>query len=227
MEEEFRPLTRTLADGAVSNIRQRILTGHLCSGMKINQASLAEELVISLVPLREALRKLEAEGLVRIVPHRGAYVCRISRDELEDLYAIREKLEAMAVAAAVQRLSRENVDRLGRLLTSMEKETSEVDGQQDYSDLLRLNREFHFVIYEGSGRPFLCEVIGSLWDKASLYRSLYVYLPGRSIQALEEHREILHAIQNRWVKATVRAVRNNIRQTMTGLLSAFDMRYEG
>jgi DNA-binding GntR family transcriptional regulator len=223
MKQAFQQLTRTLADAAVADIRHRILTGSLSFGAKIDQASLAEELAISLVPLREALRKLEADGLVRIVAHRGAFVRRISREEIEDLYAIRERLEAMATAAAVPRLTDENMARLAKLLSGMEWETSAIDRHQDYGELLRLNQEFHFTIYEESKRRFMCEVIRGLWDKASLYRSLYVYLPGRSNQALQEHREILLAVQNRWV----RAVRNNIRQTMVGLLLAFDMKHQG
>jgi DNA-binding GntR family transcriptional regulator len=94
--------------------------------------------------------------------------------------------------------------------------------KNDYTELLRLNQEFHFTIYTLSGRRFLCETIAGLWERSTLYRSLYVSLPGRSAQALEEHKEILRALQNRWVTGAVRAVRNNIRQTMVGLLSAFD-----
>lgn len=214
---------RTLTEVAAADIRRRIFTANLPPGAKINQVRLAEELGISLVPLREALRKLEAEGLIRIVPHRGAFVCRISREELKDLYAIREKLEAMATAAATPRISDEDLGKLAHLLTCMEQETLPSDGHEDYGELLRLNREYHFTIYQASGRRFLCETISGLWDKTALYRSLYVYLPGRSLQALEEHRGILQALQNHWVKRSVRSVRNNIRQTMVGLLSALDL----
>lgn len=213
---------RTLAAAASETIRRQILAGQLAPGTKINQARLAQNLGISLVPLREALRKLEAEGLVRIVPHRGAFVTPISRDELEDLYAIRVLLEGMATRAAVSRMTGEDLTQLARLLSEMEQETP----KEDYADLLQLNREYHLTIYQASGRHFLCELIESLWEKSARYRALYVYLPGRSVQALEEHREIFRGLQNRWVKEAVRAVRNNIRQTMIGLLAAYDKTHE-
>jgi DNA-binding GntR family transcriptional regulator len=209
---------RTLAGVAFESVRSQILRRQLAFGTKLNQASLAEQLGISLVPLREALRKLEAEGLVQIVPHRGVFVCTISRDELEDLYTIRMILEGMATRAAVARLTDDHVAKLSALVLEMEQETS----REDYAKLLLINRAFHLTLYEVSGRRFLCDSITGLWKKSERYRALYVHLPGRSRQALSEHQEILQALQGRWAKEAVRAVRNNIRQTMTGLLFAFD-----
>jgi len=213
---------RTLAGVAVETVRSQILRRQLAPGTKLNQASLAEQLGISLVPLREALRKLEAEGLVQIVPHRGVFVCPISRDELEDLYTIRMILEGMATRAAVARLTDDHVAKLSALVLEMEQETC----REDYAKLLLINRAFHLTLYEVSGRRFLCDSITGLWKKSERYRAFYVHLPGRSRQALSEHHEILQALQGRWAKEAVRAVRNNIRQTMTGLLFAFDKGYE-
>ena len=213
---------RTLAGVAFESVRSQILRRQLAFGTKLNQASLAEQLGISLVPLREALRKLEAEGLVQIVPHRGVFVCTISRDELEDLYTIRMILEGMATRAAVARLTDDHVAKLSALVLEMEQETS----REDYAKLLLINRAFHLTLYEVSGRRFLCDSIIGLWKKSERYRALYVHLPGRSRQALSEHQEILQALQGRWAKEAVRAVRNNIRQTMTGLLLAFDKGHE-
>ena len=213
---------RTLAGVAFETVRSQVLRRELAPGTKINQASLANQLGISLVPLREALRKLEAEGLVQIVPHRGVFVCPISRDELEDLYTIRMILEGMATRAAVARLTDDHVAKLSALLLEMEQETS----REDYAKLLLLNRAFHLTLYEVSGRRFLCDSITGLWKKSERYRALYVHLPGRSRQALTEHKEILQALQGRYAKEAVRAVRNNIRQTMAGLLSAFDESHE-
>ena len=213
---------RTLAGLAAETVRSQILRRELAPGIKINQASLADQLGISLVPLREALRKLEAEGLVQIVPHRGVFVCTISRDELEDLYTIRMLLEGMATRAAVARLTDDHVAKLSALVLEMEQETS----REDYAKLLLLNRAFHLTLYEVSGRSFLCDLITGLWKKSERYRALYVHLPGRSRQALTEHKEILQALQGRYAKEAVRAVRNNIRQTMAGLLSAFDKSQE-
>ena len=199
-------------------MRRMILGGQLPPGSKIDQANLAEQLGISLVPLREALRKLEAEGLVRIVPHRGAFVTPISREELADLYSIREILEGLATGAACRRLADEELRKLRCLISEMEPETS----NEDHTALLNLNRQFHLTIYNGSGRSLLCGLIASLWDKSERYRSLYVNVLGRSGQAHAEHKQILQALEERCAKEAVRAVRDNIRQTKIVLLASFD-----
>jgi DNA-binding GntR family transcriptional regulator len=210
--------SRTLAGAASEAIRDQILGWRYPPGTRIDQVDLARQLGISLVPLREALRKLAAEGLVQIVPHRGVFVCQISRDELKDLYSVRIILEGIATRVAVPRVTDECIARLTRLLSKMEHETP----KEQYTDLLLLNREFHFTVYSASGRAFLCELIADLWEKSERYRAFYVHLPGRSLQALKEHKEVLHALRCRQANKAVRAVRNDIRQTMTDLLSVFE-----
>ncbi|MGA8215116.1 MAG: GntR family transcriptional regulator [Candidatus Sulfotelmatobacter sp.] len=214
--------SRTLAGAASEAIRDQILGWRYPPGTRIDQSDLARQLGISLVPLREALRKLAAEGLVQIVPHRGAFVCQVSRDELKDLYGVRIILEGIATRLAVPRLTDECIARLTGLLSKMEHETP----KEQCAELLLLNREFHFTVYRASGRPFLCELIAGLWEKSERYRAFYVHLPGRSLQALKEHKEVLQALRCRQANKAVRAVRNDIRQTMTELLSVFENGHE-
>jgi DNA-binding GntR family transcriptional regulator len=222
LSTDLQNQSRTLAGAASEAIRAYIFGQRFPPGARINQADLASQLGVSLVPLREALRKLEAEGLVQIVPHRGVFVCRVSRDELEDLYTIRMILEGVATRKAVARLTDDDIAKLSGLLSEMENETS----NGDCTKLLLLNREFHSTIYQASGRPFLCELIASLWEKSKRYRAFYVHLPGRSLRALVEHKEILEAIRSRSAIRAIRAVRSDIRQTMRGLLSVFEKRHE-
>jgi DNA-binding GntR family transcriptional regulator len=222
LSTDLQNQSRTLAGAASEAIRVQIFEQRFPPGARINQADLASQLGISLVPLREALRKLEAEGLVQIVPHRGVFVCQVSRGELEDLYAIRMILEGVATRKAVARLTDDDIAKLSGLLSEMENETS----NEDCTRLLLLNREFHSTIYQASGRPFLCELIASLWEKGERYRAFYVHLPGRSLQALVEHKEILEAIRSRSAMRAVRAVKSDIQQTMSGLLSVFEKRHE-
>jgi DNA-binding GntR family transcriptional regulator len=212
------PHPRTLAGAAFIGIRDAVLSGELAPGSKINQNGFAEKLGVSLVPIREALQRLEAEGLVRIVPHRGAFVSSISRGEMEDLYDVREVLEGMATKHAVLKLRDEDLVQLNSLVSCMERETE----RSNVAGLLRLNYDFHFRIYQGSGRRFLCHLISGLWEKSALYRAAYVNLPGRSGQALREHKAILRTLQNREIRKAVSAIRNNIRQTSLGLLAALE-----
>src|ERR1700727_388636 len=147
--------SRTLAGAASEAIRGQILGWRYPPGTRIDQADLARQLGISLVPLREALRQLAAEGLVQIVPHRGVFVCQVSRDELKDLYGVRMILEGIATRTAALQLTDECIARLTGLLSKMEHETP----KEECAELLLLNREFHFTVYRASGRPLLCELI--------------------------------------------------------------------
>lgn len=203
---------------AFSHLRDAILSGTLRPNQRIHQITLAQQLGMSLVPVREALRMLEAEGFVRIMPHRGVYVSAISRSEMEDVYAVRLSVEGMVTKPAVLRISNEEVDKLAQLLSKMEVALRSFDRVA----LLDLNQKFHFTLYEASGREYLCSLISHLWQKSTRYRTFYIQLPERAKQAHEEHKEILLAVQERSVRKAIEAVRNNIRQTMLGLLSSFE-----
>jgi DNA-binding GntR family transcriptional regulator len=161
------------------------------------------------------LRQLEAEGLIRLVPRRGAFVAELSITELKEIYLIREVLEGLAAELAVPNLDSSAFNQLESLLGQMEEATA----QQDFSRLLELNRTFHFTIYESSRCPLLLQIIASLWDRSSLCRRVYLYLPGRASQALAEHKEIYQASKQRDAQWAHQAVRKNVRQTIEGILA--------
>lgn len=205
----------TVADYVLNSLRDGILAGRYPLGARLDQQTLADELGVSVIPVRESLRQLEAEGLVRIYPRRGAFVAELSIDELKEIYLIRETLEELAIQLAVPNLSPQTLEQLGDIIEQMEQATS----AQDFARLLDLNRSFHFAIYEASRRPLLLHMITGLWDRSSLYRRLYTYLPERAPQALAEHKEIYAACRAGDAAAAGRAVRNNVRQTTEGILT--------
>lgn len=206
----------TTATGYVVNaIRKGILAGDYPAGSKLDQQLLAEELGVSLIPIREGLRQLEAEGLIRLVPRRGAFVAELSIAELKEIYLIREVLEGLAAELAVLNLGPSTFHQLESLLGQMEEATAE----QDFGRLLELNRAFHFTIYEAAGRPILLQMIVSLWDRSALYRHVYTYLPERAPQALAEHKEIYQASRQGDAQWAHQAVRKNVRQTVEGILA--------
>jgi DNA-binding GntR family transcriptional regulator len=205
----------TVTDYVVDAIRKGILTGDYSLGEKLDQKLLAEKLGVSVIPVREGLRQLEAEGLIRLVPRRGAFVAELSITELKEIYLIREVLEGLAAELAVPNLDSSAFNQLESLLGQMEEATA----QQDFSRLLELNRAFHFTIYESSRCPLLLQIIASLWDRSSLCRRVYLYLPGRASQALAEHKEIYQASKQRDAQWAHQAVRKNVRQTIEGILA--------
>ncbi len=203
----------TVTGYVLNTLREGILAGRYPLGSRLDQQALAGELGVSVIPIRESLRQLEAEGLVSIYPRRGAFVTDLSANDLEEIYLIREVLEEMATQLAVSNLRSNALNQLKEIILEMEVATA----ARNYSRLLELNRTFHFTIYEASLRPLLLQMISGLWDRSSLYRRLYTYLPERAPQALAEHKEIYAACESGDALAAGKAVRRNIRQTVAGI----------
>lgn len=201
----------------IDSIRDSILNGQFSLGSRFDQKAIAEDLGVSLVPVREALRMLEGEGFVTINPRRGAFVTDISAAELEELYMIRAELEDLATRRAVPNLNPAQMAELAAIIELMEEAT----GMQEFAQLMELNRNFHFTIYNASESPLLSEMMSSLWNRSSLYRRVFTYLPERAIQALQEHKEIYDACREGDSDAAGSAVRRNIRQTVIALLDEF------
>lgn len=208
----------TTAEYVLDAIRDGILNGRYTLGSRFDQKAIARELGVSLVPVREALRILEGEGFVKINPRRGAYVTDISATELEELYLIRAELEVLATQRAVPNLGQKELAHLAAVVSQMEDATR----ARDFARLMDLNKDFHFTIYEAAELSLLSELMHSLWNRSSLYRRVFTYLPERAVQALEEHKDIYRACERGDGDLAGKAIRHNIRQTVNALLEEFD-----
>jgi DNA-binding GntR family transcriptional regulator len=142
---------------------------------------------VSTMPVREALRDLESEGLVTIYPHRGAVVTELTAEDLEDIYDIRATLEAMATRLAVARMTETTCRELAGIIAQM-------DGQLGHvATLVRLNHQFHSTLYAASGRRHLCDLNRTLRYRTQHYLHAYIEDSGSMSLAQEEHRRILEA----------------------------------
>jgi DNA-binding GntR family transcriptional regulator len=205
---------RTITERVYEQMRDAIRSGELTPGERLDQAGLARQFGTSIVPVREALARLQADGLVRIVPHRGAFVQTMSPDALMEVYAMRELLEEDAARLAAPHLSDQELARLARLVDEMAAATL----REDYGALFQSNRDFHFTIYHAARRPNLLQVIEQLWNHGDHYRRSYTQVPERARQALEEHRVILAACGRRDPDALGLMIRHHVHQTTVGLL---------
>jgi DNA-binding GntR family transcriptional regulator len=185
-------------------LRRRILEGDLQPGSPLNQEQLAAELGVSTTPLREALRRLDSEGLVTLSAHREASVAPLAPDGLLSIYEVREDLDALAASLAAERHSeadataiRKAVDRLGT-------------GSQ--RNQLALNRAFHAAIYRACGNPVLIEILDSLWDQSDRYRRAVGFMATEHT-IVEEHREIAEAVLAGQGKQSADLMRRHIRRT--------------
>lgn len=186
----------TLSDIATHRLAQRIVTGELAQGQKLNEAELAEGFGMGRGPLREALRHLEGMRLVKRIPNVGVRVVVLDRKTLSDLYAVREALEGMACRIAATQMTDDEISGLGDLLDRHEQQIRKEGGKvyaQSEGDL-----DFHYQIARGSRNQMLMDLLGS--EQYQLLR-MCRYRTSRNAQrtrpALNQHRHIVEALMNR------------------------------
>lgn len=209
----------TIGDQVFNHIRNRILSGELAAGARIDQNAIAAELGVSIIPVRESIRQLEAEGLIEKRPYRGAFVATLSLTELLDIYAIREELEVLAARLAVARMTAETIERLEALIAEMETATT----TGDRAVLFDLNAAFHFAIYTASENTILCHLIEGLWERSTVYRRRFTFMPERAAQSLAQHKQILDACRQGRADEAGEAVRRNVAATSRAILESIKL----
>ena len=191
-------------DAVVDGIRDMILNGYLKPGDRLRQDELADTFGVSTMPIREALRQLQAEGLVIFRPRRGAAVARLAVSEYEEIYRIREALETLACRWAAEDFERIPVERLKLLLEEIEAAEANFD---DVHRRLQLVREFFFTIFEASEKEHLLRILSSLWDLTQQYRRYFSSIREIVPQRLANYRSVYQACEARDPEGLVRAIR--------------------
>jgi len=178
---------RTTAAAAAEAIRLRILNGDFAEGESLRQDALAAELGISRIPVREAFHQLEAEGLVTLLPHRGAVVAALSLDEIGEIFDLRAVLEPGLLAQSLPRLRSEDLTAAGAILGAFERALA----QGDVHAWGELNTRFHLALYAPSGRRRSLAIVQNLLSNADRYTRLQLVLTRGTERAQAEHRELL------------------------------------
>jgi DNA-binding GntR family transcriptional regulator len=186
----------TLAAQVQARIREAILKQVLKPGEHIDQDQLREELQVSMSPIREALKGLEAEGLVIIQPRRGAFVVEVSVSDMDELYFTRRLIEGEAIAHAVPHLTDKDFDQLERMIDEMRHATD----RGDIKAFIAMNRQFHLHIYSALDNQHLLQVIRMLWERSELYRYRLMFTTHNSDRVHREHAGILEACRLRDVE---------------------------
>ncbi len=183
----------SLTEGIARSIREAITLGRWKPEEKIIETELADQMGVSRSPIREALRILANEGLVTLVPRKGAKVSKISLKDLKEIYAIRANLESMAARIAAVNLRTDEIKRMENLHEKMLRKTR----VNDVEGIFRLNEKFHLCILQAGDNERLIEVNKSLKTRSQRFRMAILSLPGRLTEALDEHYRILEALKNR------------------------------
>lgn len=174
-------------------LRDMIMTGKLKEGDKVNENQLCETMGISKTPLREALRVLSVEGLIRLVANRGAFVTRPTFEEISEMFDVMSLLEGFCARAACQKMTSKNFSRLERLHAKLEQ-NFEHRNQEEY---IRTNNQYHSFVQEIAGNRTLNQIVDGLRKKILLYRFQSLNLPGRFESSIQEHRKLLEAFRQR------------------------------
>lgn len=207
-------IPRTLKQTLVETLRDEIIRGDLVPGQYLRLEEIAPRFEVSTMPVREALRDLQAEGLVTIFPHRGAIVTQLSADELCDIYDIRTVLEEMATRLAVPRLTKATLDKLDSIIEEMDHRPDDVVAQ------VKLNHQFHLTLYAASGRKHLCELARILRNRTQHY--LHVFAAeadaGHAPQVRGEHRAILKACKRGDAEQAAALIRDHVAKVGRSLV---------
>jgi DNA-binding GntR family transcriptional regulator len=174
---------RTMAEYALEQLREAIILGELRAGTPLRLDELARSLGMSISPIREAVRQLEALGLAKHVPHQGARVLDFDPDELRDLFEVRLALESIAVRRAAERLTEAEGDMARGHLDSLD----ELRGAGDVRSTMRAHTDFHFTLYDASQSPWLVSLIRPAWDRSERFRPA-LFSPAGDLQ--KRHREL-------------------------------------
>ncbi len=174
-------------DDILAQLRSDIVAGRFAPGAPLRQDELASALGVSHIPVREALRRLEAEGLVEIRPRRGAFVAALSGDELQELNEMRVALECCALRLAIPRTSQADLRKAARVLDKIDRNPSRWG---------ELNTEFHRIIFEPAHRPRLLATILSLQRNVERYLHHEAAVVGNFTASQREHRRLLKLIES-------------------------------
>jgi len=184
---------KTLHEEIANNLREMIMSGELKEGDKIKEDKLCAVMGISKTPLREALRVLSAEGLIRLIPNRGSYVTTPTFDEIKEMFDVMSVLEGVCARTAAEKMSTGDLKKLEKIHHQLEKNFRLKDQKQ----YIHHNNLYHALVQELAGNKTLNQIVNGLRQKILLYRFKSLNLSGRFEQSIQEHRDLLEAFRNR------------------------------
>lgn len=195
-----------LRDVVFNTLRQAILKGELEPGERLMEIQLADRLGVSRTPIREAIRKLELEGLVLMIPRKGAEVAKISEKNLRDVLEVRRSLEELAIELACERMTEDDMENLEAAQEAFRQAVETGDPMT----IAETDEAYHDVIYNGTGNNKLMQILNNLREQMYRYRLEYIKDEDKRQNLLAEHSQILSAIKKRQVEDAKKAIREHI-----------------
>jgi DNA-binding GntR family transcriptional regulator len=199
---------QSLTSAVADRLREQIIRGEIPEGAQLRQNVIAGQYRVSRIPVREALRQLDAEGLITIVPNRGAIVPKLSPNDIEELFAIRALLEPEVLKTSIPNLTHSQFDQAEAMLLKFEDDLQREDHIGNWG---RLNWQFHSMLYSGANQPHFMSIIRNVNHNGERYTRLQLYLTHGIERANEEHHRILELCRERNVAAACDLLRQHIQ----------------
>ena len=210
--------TASLEAKVYSELQDAILMGRFKKGEALTELALSEKLGVSRTPVRGALSRLSEEGLVELIPNRGAVVIGITREDLVDIYRISMRQEGLASAMAAEKITNQEKKELIETAELSEFYIMKHDGEH----IKELDTQFHQTIYKACGSRILEKVLTDLHRNIKAYRKVSLTSPGRAEKSAEEHREILNAIIRGDSGEADRLTSLHVEHALTNMLTAIE-----
>lgn len=214
---------RTLAGAVVDRLREQILSSAYPAGTQLRQDALATSFGVSRIPVREALIQLEAEGLVRMVPHKGAVVTELSRDEVNDVFDLRVLLETRLFRDSIGRLDAADFAAIDAIQASFEAAIRE----RDHARWGVLNQQLHAALYARAALPQTSAVVASLLQKTDRYTRVQLSSDRARKRARREHGRLIDLARAGSVDEACECLREHIESVRDDLLRMLDSRTRG
>ncbi len=202
---------RSIPTAITEALRERILNGDLQGGMQLKQEELALQFNVSMSALREALKNLEAEDLVKFYPNRGAIVSELSAEEAREIFDIRQFLEIGALELSVPQLTTLDLEEAATVLKQLEDE-------RDSSQWGALNKQFHEILYRQAKRPRLLKLIQVMHNNVERYMRLYLVSMNYQLTSQQQHWDLLNACKNKDVKIAKKILKKHMADASARLL---------
>jgi len=187
--DNYKPLREIVFE----HLREAIMAGALRPGERLMELQLAEDMGVSRTPVREAIRKLELEGLVSMIARRGAYVSDLSIRDIVETFEVRAALESLAAGLAAERIVPEELEQLERVLV----EIGECELEGDVNRAVELDEKFHALLFAATRNSRLSQIVSNLREQIARFRRTSLATPGRIRAVFYEHKRIIEAISDR------------------------------
>jgi DNA-binding GntR family transcriptional regulator len=212
---------QSLTLAVAEKLRDQIIRGEIPEGAQLRQDAIAAHYHVSRIPVREALRQLDAEGLIAIVPNRSAVVPALSPDDIEELFSIRALLEPEVLKLSIPQLTEEDFSEADAVLR---KYVRELRREEHVSAWGRMNWQFHSILYSRANQPRFMAIIRNVNNSGERYTRLQLYLTHGMKRANEEHHRILELCRERDVPAACKLLRQHIEYAGESLKRALEQK---